>query len=58
MDELKALGNDAAHIEAKAFEVVDEEESRLSIELAQEILKARYQHKSLVERLRARKRQP
>jgi hypothetical protein len=56
MDELKALGNDAAHIEAKAFTVIDREESQLSIELAQEILKARYQHKSLVDRLRARKK--
>ncbi len=55
MDELKALGNDAAHIEAKAFAKIDAEESELSIELAQEILKARYQHKNLVDRLRARK---
>ncbi len=55
MDELKALGNDAAHIEAKAFSTIDKEESQLSIELAQEILKARYQHKSLVDRLRKRK---
>lgn len=55
MDELKALGNDAAHIEAKAYKVVDKEEAELSIELAQEILKARYQHKSLVDRLRARR---
>lgn len=57
MDELKALGNDAAHIEAKAFGTIDKEESELSIELAQEILKARFQHKSLVSRLRARKSQ-
>lgn len=44
MDELKALGNDAEHIEAKAFANIDKEEAELSIELAQEILKARYQH--------------
>ncbi|WP_417473522.1 DUF4145 domain-containing protein [Leisingera sp.] len=56
MDELKALGNDAAHIEAKAFSTIDKEESQLSIELAQEILKARYQHKSLVDRLRSRRK--
>ncbi|MEL6685764.1 MAG: DUF4145 domain-containing protein, partial [Pseudomonadota bacterium] len=55
MDELKALGNDAVHIKAKAFANIDKEEATLSIELAQEILKARYQHKSLVDRLRARK---
>ena len=55
MDELKALVNDAAHIEAKAYGRIDREEAELSIELAQEILKARYQHKSLVDRLRARR---
>jgi hypothetical protein len=55
MEELKALGNDAAHIEARAYNAIDREESQLSIELAQEILKARYQHKSLVERLRRRR---
>lgn len=55
MDELKVLGNDAAHIEAKAFMTIDKEEAQLSIELAQEILKARYQHKGLLDRLRARK---
>lgn len=55
MDELKALGNDAAHIEAKAYKSIEKDESELSIELAQEILKARYQHKHLVERLRKKK---
>lgn len=55
MDELKALGNDAAHIEAKAYSNIDKEEAELSIELAREVLKARYQHKSLVERLKSRK---
>lgn len=56
MYELKALGNDAAHIEAKAFDNIDEEEARLSIELAQEILKARYQHQNLVNRLKSRRK--
>jgi Domain of unknown function (DUF4145) len=55
MDELKALGNDAAHIEAKAFDVIGREESEDSIELAKEILKALYQLQSLVARLQARK---
>ena len=55
MQELKALGNDAAHIEAKAFQTIDSEESSLSIELSKEILKARFQHQSLVNRLRARR---
>lgn len=55
MDELKALGNDAAHIEAKTYSSIDKEEAELSIQLAQEIVRARYQHKNLVDRLRARK---
>lgn len=56
MHELKAIGNDAAHIEAKAYDVIDAEETELSIVLAQEILKARYQHKSLIDRLKARRK--
>jgi hypothetical protein len=55
MGELKALGNDAAHITAKNYIQIGKEESADSIELAKEILKARYQLKGLVDRLRARK---
>ena len=55
MTELKALGNDAAHVAARNYSDVGEEESELSIVLAKEILKARYQMKSLVERLKQRK---
>lgn len=55
MSELKALGNDAAHITAKNYTNIGKDESEDSIELAKEILKARYQLKGLVDRLRARK---
>jgi len=55
MSELKALGNDAAHITAKNYSIIGKDESEDSIELAKEILKSRYQLKSLVDRLRARK---
>lgn len=55
MGELKALGNDAAHVEAKNYSQIGQGEAADSIELAKEILKARYQLKGLVERLRARK---
>ena len=58
MSELKALGNDAAHIEAKAYENIGEEEASASIDLAKEILKARYQLQSLVDRLQALKKDP
>ena len=55
MGELKALGNDAAHITAKNYTQIGKDESEDSIALAKEILKARYQLKGLVDRLRARK---
>jgi uncharacterized protein DUF4145 len=55
MGELKALGNDAAHVEAKAYDNIGREEAEDSIELAKEILKALYQLKGLVGRLQARK---
>lgn len=58
MGELKALGNDAAHITAKNYTQIGEDESEDSIELAKEILKSRYQLKGLVDRLRARKAKP
>jgi hypothetical protein len=55
MGELKALGNDAAHVEARAYDNIGREEAEDSIELAKEILKALYQLKALVGRLQARR---
>lgn len=50
-DELRLLGNDAAHIEAKTYDVIGEEEVRVAIDLTKELLKAVYQYKSLLARL-------
>jgi len=55
MNELKVLGNDAAHVEAKAYDNIGVSEAEDSIELAKEIVKALYQLKSLIARLQARK---
>jgi hypothetical protein len=55
-DELRILGNDAAHIEAKDYDKIGKEESELAIELAKELLKAVYQYTSLVARLTALKK--
>lgn len=55
-DELRILGNDAAHIEAKDYDKIGAEEAELAIELAKELLKAVYQYTSLVSRLTALKR--
>ncbi|MFH1797612.1 MAG: DUF4145 domain-containing protein [Pseudomonadota bacterium] len=55
-DELRILGNDAAHIEAKDYDAIGKEESELAIELTKELLKAVYQYTSLVQRLTALKK--
>jgi Domain of unknown function (DUF4145) len=43
MDELRLLGNDAAHIEAKSYDDVGKDETEVAIALTKEILKAVYQ---------------
>lgn len=55
-DDLRMLGNDAAHIEPRTFDDVGQEEVEIAIDVTKEILKATYQYGSLVERLRARRR--
>ncbi|WGM31488.1 hypothetical protein KKHFBJBL_01735 [Brevundimonas sp. NIBR11] len=55
-DELRLLGNDAAHIEAKSYDEIGEAEASLAVELAKELLKAVYQYQSLVDRLRGLKK--
>ena len=55
-DELRLLGNDAAHIEAKSYDNIGKDEAELAIELAKELLKAVYQYANLVSRLRSLKR--
>jgi hypothetical protein len=56
--ELRFLGNDAAHIEAKAFSQVGEPEVNAAIDLAKELLRATYQTAALVKRLRALRGSP
>lgn len=55
MDELRLLGNDAAHVEAKVYGDVGPEEVKLAIELTKEILKALYQLQHLLGQLQALK---
>jgi hypothetical protein len=55
MDELRLLGNDAAHIEAKTFNSISKTELDVAIEFAKEILKALYQYSALLEKIRALK---
>ena len=56
MDELRLLGNDAAHIEAKSYDAIEKEEMKVAIALTKEILKAVYQLDDLVKRLQALKK--
>ena len=56
LDDLRLLGNDAAHIESKEYEKVGQEEIETGIEFAKEVLKAVYQYSSLLTKLRALKK--
>lgn len=52
MNELRLLGNDAAHIEAQTFDEIGKEEIEVSLEFAKEILKAVYQYDNLLQKLK------
>lgn len=56
MQELRLLGNDAAHIESSTFDEVGKNEVEISIEFTKEILKAVYQYESLLGKLRSLKK--
>ena len=56
MDDLRVLGNDAAHVEAKAFGKISEEELLIAIEFAKEILKGVYQYGGLLAKLQTLKK--
>jgi hypothetical protein len=55
-DELRLLGNDAAHLEAQIYDDIGKEEVEAAVALVKEILKAVYQLSSLVEQLRKLKK--
>ena len=55
MQELRLLGNDAAHIESNTFDEVGKNEVEISIEFTKEILKAVYQYESLLNKLKSLK---
>lgn len=58
LDDLRLLGNDAAHIESTVFNGIGREEVEVGIEFASEVLKAVYQYSDLLARLRALKQTP
>lgn len=58
LDDLRLLGNDAAHIESQEFNQVGKEEIEIGIEFAKEVLKAVFQYSDLLAKLRKLKRAP
>jgi len=56
LDDLRLLGNDAAHIESHEYDKVGEEEVEVGIEITKEVLKAVYQYTALIGRLQKLKK--
>jgi len=58
LDDLRLLGNDAAHIESREYDKVGKEEVEVGIEFVKEVLKAAYQYSALLDRLRGLRKNP
>lgn len=56
LDELRMLGNDAAHGESRTYEQVGQEEVEIALEFTREVLKSVYQLEDLLHRLRSHKK--
>jgi len=56
MDELRLLGNDATHIEAKSYDQISKVELDVGVEFTVELLKALYQYSSLLTKMRGLKK--
>jgi hypothetical protein len=51
LDHLRVLGNDAAHVEAKVYDEIGQEEVEVALEFTKEVLKGVYQMTALLRRL-------
>lgn len=58
MDELRLLGNDAAHVEARLYDEIGSREVEVAIRFTKEILKAVYQYTGLLRELQSLKPTP
>jgi Domain of unknown function (DUF4145) len=57
LDDLRLLGNDAAHVHARTYQQIGKDEVEVSLEFTKEVLKAVYQYTALLSRLRSLKKQ-
>lgn len=58
LDDLRLLGNDAAHIESQEFNQIGKEEVEIGVHFAKEVLKAVFQYSDLLAKLRSLRRSP
>jgi hypothetical protein len=58
IDDLRLLGNDAAHVESQSYNQVGEAELDAAIGFTKEVLKATYQYKALLAQLKALQKAP
>jgi hypothetical protein len=58
LDDLRLLGNDAAHIESHEYDHIGKDEVEIGIEFTKEVLKAVFQYSALLNRLRGLKKVP
>lgn len=56
LDNIRLLGNDAAHVESNDYAQVGREEVEIAVEFTKEVLKAVYQYASLLKRLTSLKK--
>jgi Domain of unknown function (DUF4145) len=57
LDDLRLLGNDAAHIDAQVYQQIGQEEVEVAVDVTKEILKAVFQYGALLDKLRGLKKQ-
>ena len=58
LDELRLLGNDAAHVKWTDYQSIGREEVEIALEFTKEVLKAVYQYSTLLDKLRSLKKSP
>jgi hypothetical protein len=56
MDNIRLLGNDAAHVESQDYAQIGKEEVEIAVEFTKEVLKAVYQYSGLLRRLTSLKK--